>query len=72
MESPTNSIEYYKFYEICVEEMLVAGESQLKENLAEAQDHKILIDKVGDKSKRLITMPFSTEVLRELAETETF
>ena len=71
-QSPTRTMPYYEFFELCLEDMLLSEESQLQENLREAIDHKIVIIQFNDNGKKNLSMPFAMDVLTEFSENNTF
>ena len=65
-----NTIEFFKFLDKCTDEMLLHDQKQLDENLLEAINHKIVIKKVNEQGKTILSMPFTRDVIKEFTQKE--
>lgn len=45
--------------------MLLHDQKQLDENLLEAINHKIVIKKVNEQGKTILSMPFTKDIIKE-------
>ena len=61
LENQVTSIEFGALYNVCLEEMIITNEAQLKENLSEAIDHKVVLERINDQGKTFYSMPFGEE-----------
>lgn len=69
MNGETSGVTLKDLLELCIDEMILSSDQQLKENLLEILDHKVFVEKkLPNNSKIHYVMPYSNVILQKVVD----
>lgn len=63
-------ILFSSFLKLCIDEACLSSDTQLKENLVELVDHKVIVEKKEEHNKKFYLMRYPLSVINKLSKDE--